>query len=268
MKKLYFLSFIALAAASMNAQNVVTNGGFENWNTATPSAPEGWLITLGANGGSVTQETTIVQEGTSSAKLTAPTGTGNNRVGFTDIPVVAGTSYSIVYWYNDQTDAARFRHWGSWRNDTAALPTADQSATFQPTEYNANTTGWQQVTVSAVAPAGATLLRIDFRVFQDTSGGGSVYVDNVAAGVTGTLAVAQNDIVGLQIYPNPVSNGNVFITSASNDVKSVVIYDVLGKVVVNTTTDSAVNVSHLKGGVYVAKITEADKTATRKLVIK
>ena len=73
MKKLYTLLFLATGALTVNAQNVVTNGSFETWTSATPSAPEGWLITLGTNGGSVTQETTLAHSGTSSAKLTAPT---------------------------------------------------------------------------------------------------------------------------------------------------------------------------------------------------
>lgn len=85
---------------------------------------------------------------------------------------------------------------------------------------------------------------------------------------TYSLGVAHNDIAGLQVYPNPVTSGNVYISSASNGTKSVVIYDILGKVVIKATTDNAVNVSALKGGVYVMKITEAGKTATRKLVIR
>src|SRR5690606_17999145 len=84
-----------------------------------------------------------------------------------------------------------------------------------------------------------------------------------------SLGVAQNDIAGLQIYPNPVNNGNLFITTANNDTKAVQIFDVVGKMVVNTSVNSqAVNVSALHSGVYVVKVTEAGKTATRKLVIK
>ena len=268
MKKLYTLLFAAATTFATNAQNVVTNGSFETWTTAEVPAPEGWLITLGTNGGSVTQETTIAQAGTSSVKLTAPSGTGNNRVGFTDFPVVAGTSYTISYWYNDQSTTARMRHWGSFR--TATGVTATQPAAFQPTTYNADTTGWQQVTVSAVAPADATVLRIDFRVFQETApGGGSTYVDNVVAGVTGTLAVKDNTISGLKVYPNPVKGGNLYITSDSNATKAVTVFDVLGKQVLNTTVENApVNVSNLNAGVYIVKITEEGKVATKKLVIE
>src|SRR5690606_21567710 len=84
-----------------------------------------------------------------------------------------------------------------------------------------------------------------------------------------SLGVHQNSIAGLQVYPNPVTNGNLFITTDNNGTKSVSIYDVLGKAVVKATvTDQPVNVSNLKKGVYIVKITEEGKTATRKLVIR
>ena len=91
----------------------------------------------------------------------------------------------------------------------------------------------------------------------------------VADSIGGLLAVAQNSINGLKVYPNPVSNGILFIETAANATKTVTVYDVLGKQVLNTTTaDNAINVNALRGGVYVVKITEEGKTATRKLVIK
>jgi len=83
-----------------------------------------------------------------------------------------------------------------------------------------------------------------------------------------TLGVNQNQIQGLKVYPNPVTNGTFYINTNADSTKEVVVYDVLGKQVVKTTTTNAVNVSNLKGGVYIVKITEKRKTATRKLVIK
>ncbi len=86
---------------------------------------------------------------------------------------------------------------------------------------------------------------------------------------TTTLKVTQNQIAGLSVYPNPVTNGKLSITSDSNDTKEVVIYDILGKQVLSTVvTNQVVNVSDLTSGVYVIKITEEGKTATRKLVIR
>lgn len=82
------------------------------------------------------------------------------------------------------------------------------------------------------------------------------------------LSVKQNQIEGLKIYPNPVTNGTFFINTTSDSTKDVVVYDVLGKQVVKASTTNAVNVSNLKTGVYIVKITEEGKTATRKLVIR
>ena len=47
-----------------------------------------------------------------------------------------------------------------------------------------------------------------------------------------------------------------------------VIFDVLGKQVHQATTENSVNISSLSPGIYVVKITEKGKTATRKLVVK
>ena len=84
------------------------------------------------------------------------------------------------------------------------------------------------------------------------------------------LSTKQNSISGLNVYPNPVVNGNLFITSSNAAAtKSVAIFDVLGKQVIKTTvSNQVVNVSKLISGVYILKITEEGKTATRKLVIK
>lgn len=98
---------------------------------------------------------------------------------------------------------------------------------------------------------------------------GNFSIDDVVfTGSTTTLGVNQNQIQGLKVYPNPVTNGTFYINTNADSTKEVVVYDVLGKQVVKTTTTNAVNVSNLKGGVYIVKITEEGKTATRKLVIK
>ena len=90
-----------------------------------------------------------------------------------------------------------------------------------------------------------------------------------ATTTTTALGTKQNSISGLKVYPNPVTNGNLFITSDSNETKSVAVYDVLGKQVLRTVvTNQPINVSSLNSGVYIVKITEEGKTATRQLVIR
>jgi hypothetical protein len=51
--------------------------------------------------------------------------------------------------------------------------------------------------------------------------------------------------------------------------KEVIIFDILGKIVLQSTiTSKELNVSSLSPGVYMIKIKEGDATATRKLIIK
>ena len=76
-------------------------------------------------------------------------------------------------------------------------------------------------------------------------------------------------IEGLNLYPNPVSNGKVYITSKNDLDKEVIIFDVLGKKAFQTTISSKeLNISNLSPGVYIIKINEGGATATRKLIVK
>ena len=76
-------------------------------------------------------------------------------------------------------------------------------------------------------------------------------------------------IEGLNLYPNPVSNGKVYITSKNDLDKNIIIFDVLGKKVLQTTMSSKeLNISNLSPGVYIIKIDEEQATATRKLIVK
>ncbi len=78
-----------------------------------------------------------------------------------------------------------------------------------------------------------------------------------------------NAIDGLTMYPNPLKGNTLYLTSNTNATMSVQIFDVLGKEVLKSNViNNAVNVSGLNAGIYIVKVTEEGKTATRKLVIQ
>lgn len=82
-------------------------------------------------------------------------------------------------------------------------------------------------------------------------------------------AQANGDIDGFKLYPNPVSNGKLFISTSQNAPKKILIFDVLGTQVLETTIlGSELNLSDLDAGVYVLRVFERNKVATRKLIIK
>lgn len=101
-----------------------------------------------------------------------------------------------------------------------------------------------------------------------------ILVDNLKIGTTfseTTLSSSNIEIQGFAIYPNPVTNGRISITSNSSDNKQVSIFNVLGKNVLNTIisgTKAEVNTSGISAGIYILKVVEGGKTATSKLIIR
>ncbi|APY12887.1 hypothetical protein BWZ22_15565 [Seonamhaeicola sp. S2-3] len=75
---------------------------------------------------------------------------------------------------------------------------------------------------------------------------------------------------GFSIYPNPVSNNVFTISSASSLEKQVKLYNTVGTLVLDkiVSNKQRINVSHLNAGIYILRVIENNKTATRKLVIK
>ncbi|MDO1501792.1 T9SS type A sorting domain-containing protein [Winogradskyella maritima] len=70
------------------------------------------------------------------------------------------------------------------------------------------------------------------------------------------------------LYPNPTSEGYVNISTVNNDDVQVAVYDILGKQVKNETLkNERLDVSNLKSGVYLLRLTQNEATVTKKLVI-
>ncbi|AWH86902.1 hypothetical protein HYN59_02535 [Flavobacterium album] len=144
-----------------------------------------------------------------------------------------------------------------------------------PTPGSTETAGTTNATGSSAAPTilGGMFIR---EGGNGTAGTGNIEIDELRAGTTfagvtptGTAGVKESAIAGLKVYPNPLTGNILNITSNANAAKTVAIYDVLGKQVINTTTsNTSINVSSLTSGVYMVKITEEGKTATKKLVVQ
>ena len=78
-----------------------------------------------------------------------------------------------------------------------------------------------------------------------------------------------NEIAGFKVYPNPVTDGKLFVETSINGDKAITIYDTLGKQVLNTTTSATeVNVGNLLSGIYFVKVVEENKTSYAKFIVK
>ena len=72
-----------------------------------------------------------------------------------------------------------------------------------------------------------------------------------------------------KVYPNPVSNGTVTITSQFTEDITATVFDILGKEVINErVNNNTLDVSQLNKGIYLMKLTQNGASATQKLVIK
>lgn len=159
--------------------------------------------------------------------------------------------------------------------NTASTAVIDQ---FGVSDVDGTGTTWEWLDTYATRNSGTgpdagfveanwTFHAVDFLDGKGTCNGAAPLATSAPLGQY-SLKTAQYAIAGLKVYPNPVTGGTLYIDSNSSASKSVVIYDVVGKQVLKANTTNAVNVSSLTGGVYVLKITEDGKTATRKLVIR
>ena len=90
---------------------------------------------------------------------------------------------------------------------------------------------------------------------------------SLSGDVTESASTKDHTIDGLSMYPNPATH-QISIVSNAIGTKQVMIFDIVGKKVMETTTTETVNVSGLRSGMYLVKVTQDGKSATIKLVIK
>lgn len=153
--------------------------------------------------------------------------------------------------------------------NTASLFVNPTPGSTEPTANSTNATG----TTAAPTQIAGFVIR---QGGNSTAGTGNIEIDEVRVSNTwadvtppATASLADNNINGLTMYPNPLKGNTLFLTSTANAAMSVQIFDLLGKEVLKSNVmNNTVNVSGLNAGVYMVKVTEEGKTATRKLVIQ
>lgn len=84
-----------------------------------------------------------------------------------------------------------------------------------------------------------------------------------------SLEVPVNTIPGFAIYPNPVTNGKLYIETNSDAAKNIRISDMSGKRVFYLKTEfKELDLSRLSSGIYILNVEQDGKTATEKFIIR
>lgn len=135
--------------------------------------------------------------------------------------------------------------------------------------FNAATTAslTKDVTASPIAEIGGFMIRQGGSSNLPTIEMDELKISTVSTTFLGTIAF--NAIDGFKMYPNPSNGNTLYFTTVANAELDVQVYDMLGKQVINSkVSNNALNISGLNQGIYIVKITEEGKTATRKLVVR
>tara|TARA_Y200000002_G_scaffold382462_1_gene399620 strand:+ start:5396 stop:7078 length:1683 start_codon:yes stop_codon:yes gene_type:complete len=166
MKKIYATFMLLFIVGFLQAQEVLVNGGFENWdNTTTPTG-----FSKAEN---TEQESTEVRSGTYSAKHTG----GTKDIAQT-VAIEGGKTYTISLWYKveagtgDGTDA---RIWSNWKSAGSSI-TDDAASLKGPNNsyLDNNNNAWTNYSVTLTAPATADELYFEVRTYS----GAIVYWDD------------------------------------------------------------------------------------------
>ena len=305
MKKLYTLLFITLASASFaqgpftgtytfasvtNSTGLtdptpvpttagMTFGSFIGVNPAALNSTAGGRFSLDnqPNGGLSGDNTYAAYTGTLSTShyfevtVSPNVGTTYDLTGITFRQQRSGTGVR-TYSVRSSVDGFAANLPASINPANTELSVESGNVFFRVLDTNTGHNG-STITLSGPSFTGLTT-PVTFRFYgwnaEGTGTGGTFSIDDVAiSGNVITLSSSSfNAIDGLTMYPNPLSGNTLFLTSTANADMSVQIFDLLGKEVVKANVvNNTINVSSLQAGVYVVKITEEGKTATRKLVI-
>ena len=114
-------------------------------------------------------------------------------------------------------------------------------------------------------PTTGTTVNIAFRYTgYDAS---NWFIDDVS--VWSTLSIDDVDTLDMRIYPNPVDGNFVTILSPVNGTKYIQVFDIMGKMVMDTTiNNNTLDVSSINSGFYMIKVTIDGQSKISKLVVR
>jgi len=225
MKKILLLLVIVLAfslPSSLQAQNLLTNPGFETWTNA--NQPTGWAIT--GNIANYKKNTTQFNEGAASCVINA---TATTTIAQT-VAVTAGKTYTLKlsYYYHATTGnglrmLCRFRNASNKVlktsvDDSIAINGSGTNVAFFPKVVGS----WITYTYDIVAPVDATTFNFNLSV----ASGSSVSIDNCGytPNTSPTIYPSKTSLTGFTYAPgNGPSAQQTFNIRASNLTRNLTI---------------------------------------------
>lgn len=245
MKKItLLLSFIACVLVAQAQTNLLVNPGFESWESNTIT---GWTL-QSPNNGTITAESTILNEGSKSLKIVT---TGTFQV-WQVVPVTPGKTYALsISYYIESGDGSDARIWSNFKNGTSFLTNDELGTTLlnqlkgPDNLYFADQRGsWHTYTLEIVAPSMATDFAFEFRTYTAAT----VYWDKMFFGekTTGTNNPTASAFNAYMVGKN--------LTVTNTTAKTVDIYSALGaKVQTLELVNGTADMSDFSKGLYIVR---------------
>ncbi|KJD33340.1 hypothetical protein PK35_05635 [Tamlana nanhaiensis] len=208
-----------------------------------------------------------------------PLGATNDFVCSDNTTLTSGNGYQLDVTYKSRSDGAQYLEvWIDW-DSNGEFETSNSNGNNEQVLLN-NISASTTFTASTIVtpPATATLnTLLKMRVVTDynrspvTCGNGFVLrADDYGVTVSNALSVADlaADDDSFKIYPNPVNNYLNVTISHSESIKSLKIYDVFGKTILENELNRSepIDVSGLQKGLYFIKVETETKAYVRKFL--
>lgn len=252
MRKIFTIVGIIATATVANAQNLLTNPGFESglapWKAGT--------------GSGYTEPVNSTDAHTGSGSVTYINATSTTGF-YQNVPVTGGETYVISFWYKSTGNA---RIWSIYNDSskkavyTTDNPDADQFRTNN--KYLPKATEWTQVTVEMPAPPTATSLDVAFRVYKEVTAS----FDDIMVYKKGTFATLNLSTSKYSLVTNTVAEDKLSFGKRS-EVK---IFSANGQLVKTASVDNGteLNISALAKGLYIVTGEVDGQKVSQKIIKK
>lgn len=261
MKKIYSFIVLVLIANTVLAQNLVTNPSFDNGLTGWTAGPTGsyQLPTLVTGDGN---------NGTNSAQYQSATAT----TGFyQEIPVTAGQTYTISFWYKATGDGTDARIWSIYKDASSNLIYQQGTSSAVGTDplrgpangYLPTSSAWTQFTTTVTAPANVVLLQLAVRAYNNAT---VAAFDDFSVTSSTVLAAGEVAPSKYRLLKNTfVKNEEITFGAEAKDVK---VYNMYGQVVKTASVkeNGVLNVAELQKGTYIVTGTVNNQPVSQKIL--
>jgi hypothetical protein len=168
-------------SATLIAQNMVTNPGFENW---TGGVPDDWALDDQSGDCSFSQEVGGGVTGDAIMITANNNGSGyDGEVSQIVTGITEGTNYNFSIMVRDNTDVIKVRWWCKWQDDTGS----NIGDAFDQAYLTTNSEDWQLFEVAtATAPTEAVQVKYAIRIyFSGTPAEETILLDDASLTVGG-----------------------------------------------------------------------------------